>query len=268
LPYLPFHKSHKLIGTPFIELQKIDSTNNYALRQIHAGLAQHGLAVFAHKQMEGKGQRGKIWSSDNDSNMALSIAIKPAPLTIAQQFQLSACIAVAVQEFFRKYAGIDTRIKWPNDLYWKDRKAGGILIENVIGGQKPEVRGQKPEKSTWQWAVIGIGININQTAFPPELPNAVSLKQITGESSNPIELAKELCNIIDNYFHELITKGFENILSIYLSHFYKRDKKVKLKKDNRIFDAVIKGISSTGKLIVQHGIEEEFGVGEVEWVIS
>ena len=269
MPYLPSHKS---IGIPFIELQTVDSTNNYALRQIHAGLAQHGLAVFAHKQVTGKGQRGKIWSSDNDANITLSIIVKPAPLAIAQQFQLSACVAVAAHEFFRKYAGIHTRIKWPNDLYWKDRKAGGVLIENVIGATKPDPdsyrdRSQKPEKSEWQWAVIGIGININQTQFPEHLPNAVSLKQITGKSFNPVELAKELCHIIDSFFYELVIKRFDSILSIYLAHFYKKDEKVKLKKDNRIFEAVIKGISPAGKLVVQHSIEEEFDFGEVEWII-
>ena len=55
---------------------------------------------------------------------------------VTQQFQLSACIAVAVCTFFQKYAGEDTRIKWPNDLYWKDRKAGGILIENIVGSHE------------------------------------------------------------------------------------------------------------------------------------
>ena len=270
---MPYPPSHKSIGTPFIELQTVDSTNNYALKQIHAGLAQHGMAVFAHTQVVGKGQRGKIWSSDKDANIALSIVIKPAPLAIAQQFQLSACIAVAVQEFLRKYTGIDTKIKWPNDLYWKDRKAGGILIENIIrssesGRDSYRDQSQKPGSGNWQWAVIGIGININQTQFSEHLPNPISLKQITGKSFIPVELAKEFCQIIDGYFHELTTKGYDNILSIYLSHFYKKDEKVKLKKNNRIFEAVIKGISPAGKLIVQHGMEEEFGVGEIEWVIK
>ena len=273
---MPYPPSHKSIGIPFIELQTVDSTNNYALRQVHAGLAQHGLAVFAHKQVAGKGQRGKIWSSDNDASLILSIVINPTSLVIAQQFQLSVCIAVAVHEFFRKYAGIHTRIKWPNDLYWKDRKAGGILIENIVGVNSDDrwpmtdnrQRATDISYPVWQWAVIGIGININQTQFPEHLPNAVSLKQITGKSFTPVELAKELCRTIDNYFYELVIKKFDSILSIYLSHFYKKDEKVKLKKGNRIFEAVIKGISPAGKLIVQHGVEEEFDFGEVEWLIG
>lgn len=245
---------------PFIELQTVDSTNNYALAQVHAGLAQHGMAVFSHEQLAGKGQRGKKWVTSNHDNIALSLVIKPASLAVAQQFQLSACAAVAACSFFKKYAGEEVRIKWPNDLYWRDRKAGGILIESVV-------RTQSSGANTWEWAVIGIGININQTRFPADLPNPVSLKQITGKNSNTVELAKELCRLFDHYYHVLITEGFENIIPVYLSHFYKRNEKVKLKKDNRVFEAVIKGISQEGKLVVQHIIEEQFDLGEIQWLI-
>jgi BirA family biotin operon repressor/biotin-[acetyl-CoA-carboxylase] ligase len=264
---LPYPPSHTSIGTPFIELQSIDSTNNYALAQVHAGLAGHGMTIFAHEQVAGKGQRGKKWVSSKGDNIALSIIIKPLPLAVAQQFQLSVCMATALCEFFKKYAGEDTRVKWPNDLYWKDRKAGGILIENIIGVGKPETGAQKQEQAGWQWAVIGIGININQTAFPAELINPVSLKQITGKNVEPIELAKELCVAIDHYYTELVTNNFEKIMLAYLSHFYKKDEKVKLRKNNRLFEAVIKGITPEGKLIVQHAMEEQFDFGEIEWVI-
>jgi BirA family transcriptional regulator, biotin operon repressor / biotin---[acetyl-CoA-carboxylase] ligase len=264
LPEPPFRTS---IGSPFIELQTVDSTNNYALTHIHAGLAQNGTAVFAHEQVAGKGQRGKKWASAKDENIALSIILNPAPLPVAQQFQLSACVAVAVCKFFQKYAGEDTRIKWPNDLYWKDRKAGGILIENIVGAMKQEVRSMKSEEAQWKWAVIGIGININQTSFPEDLVNPVSLKQITGKNFESLELAKKLCKSIDHYYHELITKGFDNILPLYLSLFYKKDEPVKLKKDNRVFEAVIKGISPEGKLIVQHSMQEQFDLGEIQWLL-
>ena len=124
------------LGVPFIELLSIDSTNNYALTQIHAGLPQHGTAFFAHEQVAGKGQRGKTWIAPKDSSLIVSIVINPQPLQLTQQFQLSACIAISVCEFFGHYVGDATRIKWPNDLYWYDRKAGGILIENIIGNPK------------------------------------------------------------------------------------------------------------------------------------
>ena len=252
---------------PFIELQTIDSTNNYALSQIHAGLAQHGLTIFSHEQTAGKGHRGKKWASSTGVNIALSSIIKPAPLAVAQQFQLSACMAVATQEFFRKYAGDNTKIKWPNDLYWKDRKAGGILIESVVRSQESGVRSRERGANGWQWAVIGIGININQTSFSPDLPNPVSLKQITGKNCDTIDLAKELCGLLNYHFEKLVNGGFKEIYVQYLSHLYKINERVKLKKGNRVFETMIKGVSPAGRLVVQHSIEEEFDFGSVEWMI-
>ena len=258
---MPQPPATKPLGLPFIELQSVDSTNNYARRQIHAGLAQHGMAIFALEQLAGKGQRGRSWVSEKDANLVLSLVIKPYPLQLVQQFRLSACIAVAVHDFFMKYAGDDTRIKWPNDLYWQDRKAGGILIENIVGGREPG-----SQQREWI-SIAGIGININQTSFDPEIKNPVSLKQITGKNFNPVELAKELCELTDARYRELMENGFETIHQNYLQHLYKRKSTVKLKKGSKVFEAMIEGVSASGKLITQHAIAEEFDFGEVEWIV-
>ena len=250
----------KPIGLPFIELQSVDSTNNYARQQIHAGLAQHGMTIFAHEQVAGKGQRGKVWTSEKEANIALSVVIKPASLRLTRQFHLSACVAVAVHEFFIHYAGDDTKIKWPNDLYWQDRKAGGILIENIVGSSSSGA-------GNWDWSIVGIGININQTVFPPDVPNPVSLRQITGKFFEPAELAKDICTYFEKYYQLLIKEDFETIYSNYISYLYKKEEKVKLKKGNRVFEAVINKVTPAGKLVVQHAIEEEFDFGELEWVL-
>jgi BirA family biotin operon repressor/biotin-[acetyl-CoA-carboxylase] ligase len=254
LPQLPFYPA---IGTPFIELKSIDSTNNYALQQVHAGMAQHGAAFFAHEQVAGKGQRGKVWSMDKGVNLILSTIINPNPLPLIHQFQLSVCIALAAADLFTRYAGEDTRIKWPNDLYWQDRKAGGILIENIIGGGHE-----------WKWAIAGIGININQTSFPESVKNPVSLKQITGKNFNSADLARELCILMDDRFRTLQSSGFDTLYDLYLNLLYKKGERVKLKKDNRVFEALIKTVNTDGVLVTEHGVEEEFRTGEVEWVIG
>lgn len=253
MPHPPF-QGHP-IGSPFIEMQSVDSTNNYALAQVHAGLAQHGAVFFTHEQWAGKGQRGKTWVAERDSSLIVSAVIDPKPLLITQQFQLSACAATAFCEFFNKYAGNDTCIKWPNDIYWQDRKAGGILIENVIGAG-----------GNWQWAVIGVGININQASFSGELKNPVSLRQITGKSFDTVELAKELCSILDRRFQGLIQEGFAETYQFYNDHLYKKDKTVRFKKGARTFEALVKSVSIEGQLIVQHATEEAFDWGSVEWV--
>lgn len=257
---MPQPSTHNTIGFPFVELQSVDSTNNYARNLLHEGLAQHGMAIFSHEQVAGKGQRGRIWSSEKGANIILSLIVNPQSLVLSQQFQLSVCVALAVHELFLKYAGEDTKIKWPNDLYWQDRKAGGVLIESVVGSRESG-------NSNWDWSIIGIGININQTAFPSYLSNPVSLKQITGKTFDAVVLAKELCMIMNQKFNELINSDFENSYAHYLTHLYKINSTVKLRKDNRVFEAVIKSVNRTGQLVVYHSIEEEFNFGDVEWVI-
>jgi len=255
---LPQPSSHINPAAPFIELQTVDSTNNYALKQLHEGLAQHGTAYFAREQTAGKGQRGKNWLAPKDSSLLLSIVINPKPLTSTQQFQLSACAAVSVCVFFNNYVNGMARIKWPNDLYWQDRKAGGILMDNIIGSQQ----------GAWHWAVIGIGININQTFFPEKLQNPVSLKQITGNNYVPVDMARELCFTFNTNFNRLIASGFDDLYASYLTFLYRKNERCELKRGGRIFEATIKSVSPSGKLIVEHGIEEEFEFGEIEWLIQ
>jgi len=253
---LPLPSVDQRLGKPFIELQSVDSTNNYALAQIHANLAQPGACYFAYEQTAGKGQRGKSWATEKGTNIILSIVLNPGFLQAFQQFHLSACVAMATHNFLTKYSGGEVKIKWPNDLYWKDKKLGGILIENIIGNREL--------KTSWKWAVIGIGININQTEFPSGLKNPVSLKQITGQDFNIVQLAKELCKSINHCYKQLLNLKSDSIFDTYNDVLYKKDQTVKIKKGNQIFEATIKGVSKTGQLITQHAIEERFDFGEIE----
>jgi len=242
------------LGQPFIELLTVESTNNYAMGLAREGMAQHGTAVFAHEQTKGKGQRNKEWASQKGKNIAMSVIIEPQ-LQGYRLFFLSMMVAVGVNDFFKKFIDEEIKIKWPNDVYWRDRKAAGILIENVWKG------------SEWKFAVVGTGLNINQTDFGKLGSRAVSLKQITGKDFEPVQLTHELCKILEEKYQLLI---FDSSLVIdqYKSHLYKLGEKVRLKKDNRVFEAEFKDVNSEGQMIVQHTTEEKFHVGEVEWVIN
>lgn len=239
------------IGTPFVELPTVDSTNNYAMGKVRAGMAQHGMSVFALEQTRGKGQRDKIWISEPGKNIALSLVLEPKH-HFPSLFLLSMAMAVGTVRFLRKYVPDDVSIKWPNDVYWRDRKAGGILIENVWQG------------GVWKFAVVGIGININQTRF--FLEQAVSVKQITGNSYDPAILAKELCVCLDQSYHESIDNPDE-LMKTYRLDLYQINEKVKLKKGSRVFEARFLDVTNNGQMVVHHGIEERFEVGEVEWMI-
>ena len=223
------------------------------MAQVHAGVARHGFTVFAHEQTAGKGQRQKTWLAEEGKNLMMSIVIEPESLFSTPQFRFSMAMAVAAYGLLKKFTH-NVKIKWPNDLFLGDRKAGGILIENNLSG------------GVWKFAVVGIGLNINQMDFGDLNNKAVSLKQITGKDYNTIALAKELCCEINGVLKKLKANPKE-IEEIYHQHLYKRGEWVKLKKDTRVFEAKIIGVNTTGQLLVQHAIEETFNVGEVEWVL-
>jgi BirA family transcriptional regulator, biotin operon repressor / biotin---[acetyl-CoA-carboxylase] ligase len=235
-------------------LDTVDSTNNYAMANIRAGMAKHGMAIFAREQTAGKGQRGKTWQTLPGQNIALSLILNTDTLRADQQFYLSMCIALGVNDFIKEHAGGETAIKWPNDLYWRDRKAGGILIETVFKG------------TAWKWAVVGIGININQTIFDKSLPNPVSLSQITGKTYNVIALAKQLYNFVIKRVEGLATVKADIIAQEYNSNLYKLNQTVKLKKASAIFKTTIKGVSLSGQLHTADTMERQFDFGEVKWV--
>lgn len=242
------------IGSTFTILESVDSTNNYAMAQVHAGLAKHGEAYLALEQTHGKGQRGNAWKSGNAENIALTCILQPVQLIQENPFMLSVVIALSCYDFVNHYTKSETAIKWPNDIYWRDRKAAGILIENNFQGMH------------WQYAVVGIGLNINQTLFSPDLPNPVSLKQVTGKTFDIIWLARKLCDQIQHRMELLKSCTCENLLMEYNSLLYKKDRWVFLKNNDSIFKTVIKGVSKNGQLITCNGEEKTFNWGEVEWI--
>jgi BirA family biotin operon repressor/biotin-[acetyl-CoA-carboxylase] ligase len=223
--------------------------------RLQAGLAVHGAAFFAHHQTGGKGQRGKSWLDEPGNNIALSVIIDCSFLSPGRQFPLSIMVALAGRDLFSKYAGDETFVKWPNDIYWRDRKAGGILIENLVRG------------SIWQASVVGIGMNVNQINFPKSLKNPVSLKQVTGKHVNPVQLAKELCESLEKRYTQLKTGDFNAMFEEYNSHLFKRGELVKLKLGARSFECKIKGVSVDGELEVIGAEKDCFRFEEVEWVI-
>ena len=191
------------LGAPLIELPSIDSTNIYAMEQIKAGKAISGSCYNTPFQTHGKGQHGRVWESEKGQNLLCSYVLELKSLNPSKnwgpedQKGLSAAVAIGAKAFFGAHAGDETLIKLPNDIYWRDRKAGGILIENSLRG------------SEWTWAVIGIGFNINQTSFSPDAPNPVSLRQITGRQWEIARLQTELSEALTRSIQDWIQVGEE-----------------------------------------------------------
>jgi len=272
-----FNHYHLMIyaGGHLTILESVDSTNNYAMARVRTGLAKHGDAFFAMAQFKGKGQRGKGWITERGANIIITLVMKPQGLSMQQQFLFSAAISLGVHDFFSAYAGDETCVKWPNDIYWRDRKAGGILVESIVGSRESGVNTQEgrlltPDSrlptSSWQWAIVGMGININQTFFPEEIRNAVSLKQITGRNWDIIKLAKELCGRVMKRYEQVLEEG--DWLQEYNNRLYKKNQLVKFRKGNRVFEARVKEVNSLGELVLDTGMDEHFEFGEIEWVLE
>jgi len=224
------------------------------MNEARLGQTSDGAAYFALDQYQGKGQRAKTWSSKPGENIILSVVRDCPGLDLKDQFQLSVAVALACFDFFSTYAGDETRIKWPNDIYWRDRKAGGILIENMV------------KSGRWDKAIIGMGININQTSFDIMEGKPVSLKQITGKTFDPISLAKELCHHLDYRFSMLEDQCFEQLLDTYNEQLYKKDEVVPFKRNNILFQSKVKGVDKDGHLLIMHGVEEKIPFGEIIWL--
>lgn len=244
-------------GTPFVSLSSVDSTNDEARRYIQAGIAVPGMAIFTADQQKGKGQRGKTWEAAKDQSLALSILIKPDFLTVQQQFLLSALIALGTRAWLATQVATDQfRIKWPNDLYWNHQKIGGILIENIVtsGGE-------------WNWAIVGIGINLNQDQFPSDLPNPVSLFQLNGKKSEPATAAKSLCASLSDFFQSAMNKDEQKILEQYQQFLYGSGELCSFSRAGVSFQAIPLGVTPQGELLLDR-IEKPIQHGELEWKIK
>jgi BirA family biotin operon repressor/biotin-[acetyl-CoA-carboxylase] ligase len=211
-----------LLGAPLIELSTIDSTNIYAMAQIKAGLAKSGSCYTADFQTNGKGQHGRVWESSKGQNLLCSYILELNTLdalknwTPADQIGFSAAIALGARAFFAAFAGSETKIKKPNDIYFSDRKAGGILIENLVRGQE------------WTWTVIGIGMNINQTEFSPAAlnrvsSNPISLQEITNQSWDVKKMQHHLSEALNDAIHDWLQFGEEATLKTLEQHIIELD---------------------------------------------
>jgi BirA family biotin operon repressor/biotin-[acetyl-CoA-carboxylase] ligase len=244
-----------MIGKPFNILPTIDSTNNHAMRMIRAGMSQHGEVYLALEQTAGKGQMGRSWNSENGKNLMLSVVLTEYLPPLDQQYALSVCAALACHDLFNAYAGEETSIKWPNDIFWRDRKAGGILIENFIHG------------GIWSHAIIGIGLNINQTAFPDVQRKAVSLKQITGKDHDPLNLARELCFLLGKRVKSLSGDGYPVMLEAYNKLLFKKGEQIRFSCNGQPHEGIVRDVEADGRLGILMNQTIHFRLGEIQWIL-
>lgn len=167
-------------------LEQTASTNS--TMSANADRYGHGAVIAARSQTAGRGQRGNHWESEPGSNLTFSMMLRPTVIEAARQFELSMLVSLGICDALTATTGLDFRIKWPNDIYHKDLKVCGILIENVLDGHNIAR------------SIVGIGINVNQKRFLSDAPNPASLKMLTGMDYELGTLLEAICHSILNRF--------------------------------------------------------------------
>ncbi|MEZ4885518.1 MAG: biotin--[acetyl-CoA-carboxylase] ligase [Chitinophagales bacterium] len=229
------------IGKVLIHLDKIDSTNKYATQLLKNEQVREGTIISTAYQLEGKGQRGNTWLSDEGQNITLSIVLYPNFLMAYQQFLLSQSVALGVQSFATEILGEGVCVKWPNDIYYRDRKITGILIENSLSGKNIAS------------SIVGIGINVNQIHFPSSLQSATSFHQITGRHYDLLQLIQQLAQHIEARYLQLRAMRFDEIRHDYLTKLYRFEEWHSFEDvlTNQLFVGKIVAVQKDGKLVVE-----------------
>lgn len=230
-----------------IHKEEVDSTNNYLKNLLSNDELIEFTTVMATAQTKGRGQRGNYWESEKGKNLTFSIYLTPYFLPINKQFVLSQAISLAILDTLSIYTKIDNlKIKWPNDIYYKDKKICGILIENTLIDE------------LIQCTIAGIGININQTNFRSDAPNPISLKQIVKCDDN---LNLEL--LLNQYLERLIKRyqqikslNWEEIATDYHKHLYRYDKESFFQDKNGVFEGRITNVNQEGILSIEKKMED------------
>lgn len=232
-------------------IKQTHSTNALLWEMIRKNALPEGFVVHTDFQTAGKGQLGNSWESATAKNLLFSMVLYPQRVPVDELFLLSQLVSVAIKRTLEEYIG-DLSVKWPNDIYWKNKKIAGILIENSLQGNKIKS------------IVIGIGLNVNQKTFVSDAPNPVSLLQIVGKSVNRKRLIRKICKNILALYNEL---NAENIRLEYAKILYRKDDFYSYKAKNETFQARIISVHADGQLDLEKesGEREGFYFKEVQF---
>lgn len=236
-----------------IRLKEIDSTNRF-LRELKDEQEDEMVVAVADFQTAGKGQGSHTWESEAGKNLLFSIKVHPRWVPVRQQFLLSMAGAIAIKEALETYVdGI--MLKWPNDVYWNDKKISGTLIETSI-----DSKGIKT-------CIFGIGINVNQEAFHSDAPNPVSLRQILGHEVDKDELLQKVIEGFRRYYELLRRADYMDVSGIYHLSLYRRKGFHRYEDADGDFEGAFVEVEDDGHLILhdKQGVIRSYSFGEVKF---
>lgn len=233
--------------------EETDSTNNLLKQRCKEEKLPEFSLVYTDFQNAGRGQTGNSWEAERGKNLLFSILFYPAHVHIGEHFILSQIVAVAVAEVLNEIIP-GFKVKWPNDIYFEDKKIAGILIENTLTG------------GIISSSIAGVGININQETFKSDAPNPVSLLQLSGKEFERNDLLNKICARIQQHYtnkdKSIVRKRYSDLL-------YRNNGFYKFRDTTGIFDARIKKIMPDGQLILttELGEDKKYYFKEVEFML-
>lgn len=247
-----------------IHLNTIDSTNNF-LRNYKAEQDCRITLVTADFQTAGRGQRGNSWESEEGKNIVFSLLIHPSTVRPSQIFSISEIAALSVCQALNEFLPEDKLqaskggfcVKWPNDIYYGDRKIAGILIEtDLMGGHIAN-------------AIIGIGININQQQFVSDAPNPVSLYQILGHETSRQLVMDSMMKHFTHLYYQLESGEVTSLHTLFMQHLYRSEGFHPYTDEDSSFMARIVNVELSGHLILEdtESLQRRYAFKEVSFVI-
>lgn len=237
-----------------VKLDATDSTNQFLKENAVSKNYIDFTVVTAKKQLKARGQRGSEWQSESGKNLTFSVLKNNVALLVNNQFLLNIYISLAIFDLLKSLSVPDLSIKWPNDILSGNFKICGILIENILQGNKITN------------SIIGVGLNVNQITFD-NLSNVSSLKLLLGRSLNLDELLHGILRNIENIFLNQSVKNDKIVWATYEEHLFRKNKPSTFKDaEGNFFMGFIRNISPEGQLVVEleDAIFKEFGLKEVK----
>jgi BirA family biotin operon repressor/biotin-[acetyl-CoA-carboxylase] ligase len=240
------------MGTQWIKLGSVSSTNSYISDLLSQGKALSPLVVIADYQEAGRGQGKHSWHSREGENLLMSLLLFPAFLSASSQFQLSRLASLAICDVLGSL-GVEARIKWPNDILTQEGKIAGILIEHGISG------------SRIKHSILGIGLNLNQIDFPEFHPPATSVKLEKGIGLVPVDVARRLNQFLWERYEKMEQGSFQELERDYLTRLQLINQTAIFRSGGTEFHGVIRGVNEFGELVVEKkGQLQSYGHGEIE----
>ncbi|QDH79638.1 biotin--[acetyl-CoA-carboxylase] ligase [Echinicola soli] len=242
------------LGKDIIYMTECHSTNEIAADMIKEGTAKEGSIILTDNQTKGRGQRGNRWYSEPGKNLTFSLVLAPVFLSASAQFDLNRLVSNAVKDALIKYTeGI--KVKWPNDIVHVGHgKLGGILIENSL------------TQSRIQTSVVGIGLNLNQLDFA--FPGPTSLAVLSGRQVDKWDLLNDVLVEIEKRYIQVKKGEVDRLREDYWQDLYRREEWAAYEDDGGIYEGMITGITTEGKLIIKKrgGNENQYAFKEVKFL--